>query len=446
MIPAWVQLAVALGVGAAEDVRFCEVPADCGKGQSCVGYVCASGSDRARVEVLYKLAVVPPFVAGNDPALQAAADRFYGALLADLAASGFYEVVGREGLPAGWGAEGASVAELRHATWQQDGFYRVVKIAVGPAPGGRVRVRLRVVEVERFGVVDLPEGDATLSYDEFAGLSFRWVNALIGADTGVPGALGTHIVAVVELAKGVKEIAVVGADGGGFRQVTETKNLNLMPAWGPKGALGWMSYASKNGDWLVDGKPFSTRPGLNQAGAWSPDGRFLALSVADEEGDSEIYLLEADTGAEHARLTDDRAVDTSPAWSPDGERLAFVSDRNGQPQIWLLSLTTGDIEPLTRDGYNTSPDWSPTGDSIVFTRQAGSNFVIMRYDFDTQQMMRLTDGRKSAESPSYSPDGRYLAFALKGDEGSRLWVMNADGSNARQIGGDRAFSAPDWGP
>lgn len=444
MIPAWVQLAVALSAGASNDIRFCEVPSDCGKDQSCVGYVCASGSDRARVEVLYKIAVVPPFVASADPALAAEAERLYAMLIADLRASGFYEVVGREGLPLGWAVEGASPSEVRHTTWQADGFFRVVKIAMRRTPEGQSQVKIHAVEVERFGTVDLPEGDITVATDQIPRLSSRWVNALIGADTGVRGALGTRIVGTSEIAPGVKEIVVIGADGSGFRQVTQDKQLNLMPAWGPNGTIGWMSYASGNPDWIVDGKPFSNRPGLNAAGAWSPDGKLLALSVA-ESGDSEIVLLEADSGAEFARLTDDRSVDTSPAWSPDGKRLAFVSDRTSRPQIWIVSLTTGDIEQLTKDGYNTSPDWSPTGDSIVYIRQIGNNFQIMRYDFDTQITMRLTDGRKSAESPSYSPDGRYVAYAQKDENGTHLWIMNADGSGgARQVAGDRSFLAPDW--
>ena len=443
MIPAWVQLAVALSVGAADDVRFCEVPADCGKDQSCVGFLCASGSDRARVEALYKIAVVPPFVASADPQLAADAERLYAMLVADLEASGFYTVVHREALPTGWAMEGASPSEVRHPTWQADGIYRVVKIAMGRTPDGRDQVRIHVVEIERFGVVDLPQGEATVASDAIARLSSSWVNALIGSDTGVPGALGTRIVGTSEIAPGDKEIVVIGADGSGFKQITDNKHLNLTPAWGPNGAIGWMSYLSGNADWMVDGKPFSTRPGLNAAGAWSPDGKFLALSVA-ESGDSEIVLLEADTGEEHARLTDDRSVDTSPAWAPDGKQLAFVSDRDGKPQIWIVSLTSGDIAQLTKEGYNTSPDWSPTGDSLVYIRQNGNNFMIMRYDFDTQQTMRLTDGKKSAESPSYSPDGRYVAFSQKDENGPRLWIMNADGSGARQVGGDRSFLAPDW--
>ncbi|PIE17649.1 MAG: hypothetical protein CSA66_05475 [Proteobacteria bacterium] len=445
MIAAWIQLAVALGAGAADDTRFCEVPADCKADEACVAFLCQRGSDRARVARLYKIAVAPPVVARPDRVSRAAAKRLYAQILSDLRWSGFYEVVGEEGLPAGWRLEGASTSEVRRPIWQEQGLYRTVKIAMAPAAGGRLRVRIHAIDVERFGFLALPEGEVTVAPGEMRALAARWVNALIGADTGVAGAAGSRIVGATQVAPGVKEIAVIDVHGEGYRRVTDDENLNLGPAWGPGGKIGWMSYRSGNPDWVVDGEPLSTRPGLNAAGAWSPDGKYLALSVA-EGGDSELVLLEAQTGAEYARLTDDRAVDTSPAWSPDGKRMAFVSDRSGRPQIWILSLQGGPLVQLTAEGYNTSPTWSPLGDTIVYARQGGGgNFSLMRHDLDTGQTRRLTDGAKSAESPTFSPDGRYIAYALKGEGGSRLWIMHADGRGARAVDpDDRSFFSPDW--
>ncbi|MCB9731488.1 MAG: PD40 domain-containing protein [Deltaproteobacteria bacterium] len=432
----------ATAVGA--EIRACERPSDCAAGDLCVGWVCASGSDEARVERLYRVAVPPAFASGEDRGVSGVAQAVQQQIVADLAWSGFYELLPNDRLPVGWVHEGASPSETRPDLWQLAGVHAVVKIAALAVAPGRYRVRVRLVDVERFGVVDLPEGDATIDASGARALSARWVNALIGWDTGRAGSIATRLVGVTEIKKGVKEIATVTADGTGFTQITRNGSLNLAPAWGPGGLIGWMSYATGNADWWVDGKPFSTRPGLNAAGAWSPDGKQLALSLA-ELGDSEIVLLDGATGDEEARLTDHRAVDTSPSWSPDGKRIAFVSDRaGGQPQIFLLSLRDGSLEQLTHDGYNTSPEWSPTGETIVYIRQAGSAFVIMRHDLDTHVTRRLTDGRRSAESPTFSPDGRYLAYELKDDEGSRLWLMNADGTNQRPAGDTHSFLSPSW--
>lgn len=446
----WFTLALALGADPGADraaPRFCERPADCGPAEACVGFVCARGSARARVAPLYTVAVVPPFVTSDDAALASAAEAFDAQLRADLAWSGFYRVLDRDALPRGWRAEGASAADLRHAMWQAAGVHRVVKVIVAPAPDGTVRLRVRAIGVERFGVTDLPEGDVAVTPETLRDASARWVNAMIGDDTGLAGAVGTRLVATLEVARGVKEIATIDADGQRFTQVTRNGHLNLGPAWGPgggRGELGWMSYLSGNPDWVVDGRPLSTRPGLNAAGAWSPDGATLALSVAEAD-DSELVLLDAATGAVKAHLTDHPAVDTSPAWSPDGRRIAFVSDRTGYPQIWIVSLARGGLEQLTREGYNTSPEWSPLGDSLVFIRQGpGGNFVIMRHDFDTGETRRLTDGRRSAESPTFSRDGRFVAFTVRESAGSRLWVMTADGDAPRRVDADRAFFSPEW--
>lgn len=450
----WITLALVASAdpgAVGEAPRFCERPGDCAAAEACVGFVCLGGSARARVEPLYTVAVVPPFVGRGDSELVAVAEAFTAQLREDLAWSGFYRVLDDGALPRGWAAEGASAADLRHAAWQAAGAHRVVKVIVARAPRQAAttvaRLRVRAIEVERFGVLDLPQGDVTAAPEQLRDASARWVNALIAADTGIPGAVGTRLAATLEVARGVKEIATIDADGQRFAQVTRNGDLNLGPAWGPGGAggeLGWMSYLSGNADWVVDGRPLSTRPGLNAAGAWSPDGRTLALSVA-EAGDSELVLLDAETGAVKAQITDHPAVDTSPTWAPDGARIAFVSDRTGRPQIWIVSLSRGGLEQLTREGYNTSPEWSPLGDSLVFIRQGpGGNFVIMRHDFDTGETRRLTDGRRSAESPTFSPDGRYLAFTQKDSAGSRLWVMTADGDALRPVDPERAFFSPEW--
>jgi len=441
----WLQLLLTVAVGAPEDARLCEGPAACRPGEVCVGYTCLSGSERARVERLYRVAVVPPVVVGGSPAAHEIGRALYAHLLRDLEWTRLYDALGMDHLPNGWRLEGVSPAEVRPAAWRAGGFSRVVQVAIVPVGAESARVRLRAVGVERFEVLALPEGDATVRLNDVRAMSARWVNALVGWDTGLPGSVGTRLLGVTEVRRGIKEIAAIDADGQGYRQISHNGSLNLGPAWGPGGRVGWMSYLSGNTDWVVDGAPFSTRPGLNAAGKWSPDGRLLALSVA-ELGDAELILLDGATGEEHARLTDQRAVDTSPAWSPDGGRLAFVSDRvGGRPQIWILSLGDGDLVQLTREGYNTSPDWSPLGDSIIFTRQGGGGqFAIMRHDLDTGLTRRLTDLRGSAEHPSFSPDGRYIAFELKDARGSRLWVMTADGHGARPIAGDRSFGSPAW--
>lgn len=435
-------------------IRLCELPTDCGPKGVCVGFMCRNGADQALVEVLHTVAVLPPVISPGAAPAEREVKRLVQRLHTDLQWSGFYTVKGEAdpgSLSPTWLKEGASPAEVRRISWQQLGVGRVIATAIGKKPDGSYTLKIRGVDIERWSVVDLPEGNATLaagaSEGDIAKISSAWVNAVVAYDTGIAASIGSRIVGSTETKQGIKEVVVVGSDGVGWTQVTNNNSLNIHAAWGPGGKIGWMSYASGNADWVVDGKPFSTRPGLNAGGAWSPDGRYLALSVA-ETGDSELILLDGKTGDEEARLTDHPALDTSPAWSNDGKRLAFVSDRVGNnPQIFVLSLEGGPLEQITHDGYNAGPEWSPNGQSLLFVRQAGNDFDVMRYDFATRELRRLTQGKGSSESPTFSPDGRYIAYALTIEKQSRLWVMNADGQNPRAVGGDaanRSFTAPAW--
>jgi TolB protein len=294
----------------------------------------------------------------------------------------------------------------------------------------------------------LPEGDVLVRPGGARQAVARFVNALVGHDTGRAGVVGTRLVASVEVTRGVKEVAVFDTDGGGFTYVTRNGNLNLSPTFSPQGEIGYMSYRSGNPDWVVDGVPRSARPGLNAAGAWSPDGRRLALSVA-EGANSDVVILDAATAEQLTQVTTHRGADTSPVWSPDGTRLAWVSDRTGAPQIYvgLIGAAETEARRITGGGYNTSPAWSPLGDAIVYAQQiSASGFALMRYDLDTERSARLSAGNVSAESPAFSPDGRYIVYAQRAPgRPSSIWVMDADGGRPRvALAAGLALFAPDW--
>ncbi len=430
---------------------WCETPTDCAEeGATCVAWLCRTGAERTRVEVGHRVAVVPAIVATSRKVVSDTAALFVAALQRDLGRSGFYEVIPDHRFPPGWNRDGASVAEVRRQRWRAAGVTRLVMVSVhddGTVP----RWRIRALDLERWGGPGDKDDRGILPIErqgEIARASAAWVNGLVGHDTGLPGALGGRLVGTSEVSPGVKEIVTIRDDGTGWTQISQNGSLNLHAAWGPGGQIGWMSYVSGNTDWLVDGRPLSTRPGLNSAGSWSPDGRFLALAVGDR-GDSQLVLLDGATGEEHARLTDTSSLATSPTWSPDGGTLAFVSDsQGGQPQIFSLHLATGRLEQLTREGYNTNPEWSPAGGVIAFQRQYGSSFAVMRLDLATGDVRRLTQGKGSAENPTFSPDGRFIAYTVTEGRSSRLWVMTADGSRPAPFGGEtagRSFLSPSWG-
>jgi TolB protein len=128
-------------------------------------------------------------------------------------------------------------------------------------------------------------------------------------------------------------------------------------------------------------------------------------------------------------------VDTNPTWSPDGKQIAFVSDRNGKPQIYVMNSDGSNQRLLPLPGtYNTSPDWSPDGGKIAYqSRGDKAYFSIWVYDVSTGEASPITKGPWNDESPSWSPDGRKLVFTSTRDKKQRLYLMNRDGSGVRPL-------------
>ena len=114
-------------------------------------------------------------------------------------------------------------------------------------------------------------------------------------------------------------------------------------------------------------------PGIQQHPAWSPDGQWIAYSAGQGYGTYEIYVVRAD-GAERRRLTQNQAHEFGPAWSPNGHQIAFSSDVSGDYEIWVLDADGSNLRQLTQSpGLDTDPAWSPDGQAIAFvTNRSGT--------------------------------------------------------------------------
>jgi len=262
--------------------------------------------------------------------------------------------------------------------------------------------------------------------------------------TGRRSAFGSKIV-FVSNKTGFKEIYQCEFDGKEVEQLTSSRSISLTPALSPDGKyLAYTDYSTGRPALYIrnqlDGKTvMASKSGISIDPAWR-NSREVATTLSFE-GDQEIYLLKSD-GALYRRLTKSNGIDLSPTFSPDGNKMAYVSERNGQPQIFIQDLLSGEASRLTFNGdYNTQPSWSPSGDKIAYTTCENSGeFNIFTIGIDGSGLKQLTAHSGQNESPSWSPDGEMLVFTSSRDGKKRLYTMGSTGKNQRallQMGGEQ---------
>ena len=157
--------------------------------------------------------------------------------------------------------------------------------------------------------------------------------------------------------------------------------------------------------------------------AWSPDGKSIAF-VSFEGNRSSIKVVDVTSGVVR-QISNSPGINGAPSWSPDGQSLAMVLSKEGTPKIYVSNLITKNTRRITNGtGIDTEPFWDPTGSSIVFTSNRGGNPQIYRVMLDSLQVSRLTfDGDYNA-TPSITPDGKQLVMLHKKEGGYNIAVQS----------------------
>ncbi len=179
---------------------------------------------------------------------------------------------------------------------------------------------------------------------------------------------------------------------------------------------------------------------VDTAPAWSPDGTRIAF--ARWIGDApDIFVVHRD-GTGLVRLTDNPGQDVEPVWSPDGGSIAFLTERDGKSLVYVMDADGGNQQPFIGmpEGI-ASLDWSPDGTKIVFDRMVDYVYRIFVLDIASGDIRELVGAPGS--KPCWSPDGKWIAFTGE----TQIGVVGLDGSGLRWLTAQAGRSAhPTWSP
>jgi TolB protein len=164
------------------------------------------------------------------------------------------------------------------------------------------------------------------------------------------------------------------------------------------------------------------------------------------DGETDIWLLDARSGATVRQLTTGGGIDISPSFTPDGRRVVFSSERGGTPSIYAVSADGGTPTRVTPFGGRlTDPVVSPDGRRVAFVVQHGS-FDVWVSNLDGTGLVEITRGQGDNEDPTWSPDGRYLAFTSTRRGRSELWISTDNGRYQAPLTQSGGWSQPSWKP
>lgn len=256
------------------------------------------------------------------------------------------------------------------------------------------------------------------------------------------------------------DIYLVGVDSRNLRRLTYHEAVDKLPTWSPDGSqIAFIS--DRNGltelylidvpPNAIDAEPPITRLTFNtftdSRPLWSPDGNHIAF--VSTRGGEDIFAMSPD-GTGERRLTNDPSPEFSFAWSPDSTRIAYQSFADNNGEIYVLGVNhtlTDTLADIPRNLTNNlvqdyAPTWSPDGNQIAFTSNRDGDDDIYLLDIATETLTNLTNNQVSDTAPVWSPNGEKIVYYARRNGEWTIYVMNADGSNPRYLAITNTFGYP----